>query len=886
MFFTREDILKIQNALLQLSVKDSELPNAEPVTYDDTLSIVQDGKNKQIRIEDFFNQISLWKREDFLNITDRYDEHYIMLLEAINLVPILQRKDGLVITFQDINGNWRIYQFKGNITEFLNEEKWFDFGTSTSFGEIVATVDNSTGTPNVTVTTSGTNEAKNFTFAFTGLKGEKGLQGEAGPQGLQGIQGEQGIQGPAGPKGDKGDAFKYSDFTPEQLAALKGPKGDKGDRGPKGDGTSINSINATIDDKIGTPSVKVTSTGDDTTQDVVFEFSGLKGKQGPQGATGETGPQGLTGPQGEKGDKGDNGKSPKIIEGKWWIYNDAEGKYENSNVSVSSDYILTKANVENVLTGNITSHTHDKYAEKSTTLDGYGITNAYTKDEITNTLTNYLTNDSAENTYQPIGTYLTPQSLNEYVNIINKIGAGNAVTDITKSDNIVTVTKGTTFLTSHQDISGKSDTTHTHSVMINGATKTIAATGGTPVDLGTYLTSHQSLDSYLKTVDADSKYLGKTEKAASASTADNAAKVNNHTVNVDVPANAKFTDTEYVIPTLSSAPTSSTLTFSDNGTTRQFKVGYMCRVADSSAEHGYKFYQLYNISGNNAVWGEIAGGGGDYNETVTVTLKSTVSSSDSKLNGVVITVKNTETNETQTQTWNGTPLVFKIPSVNTYTVNVSSISGYAIPAEQSYIAGINSSRNVIMTYIYLPIGIYIYDTDMRFTLPDNWDSTNNSKAVGVYVGTENSHFVIAPTYNEETVAEWGGYGTTISGIVTTSDIVTASKDYAGKTNTDKIIAQLGAGNAPAAEYCRDYTFKNGKKGYLWSFGEANDAYNNNAVIDAAISKIGGTTMDTSAFWTSTQYSDENAWWLSWGDYSTTDGTPKQSQGFVRAVCSV
>ena len=126
MFFTREDILKIQQALLQLGVKDSELPSAEPVTYNDTLSIIQDGKNKQIGVKDFFNQISLWKREDFLNITDRYDEHYIMLLEAINLVPILQRKDGLVITFQDTNGDWRIYQFRGNITEFLNEKKWFD----------------------------------------------------------------------------------------------------------------------------------------------------------------------------------------------------------------------------------------------------------------------------------------------------------------------------------------------------------------------------------------------------------------------------------------------------------------------------------------------------------------------------------------------------------------------------------------------------------------------------------------------------------------------------------------------------------------------------------------------------------------------------------------
>lgn len=67
------------------------------------------------------------------------------------------------------------------------------------------------------------------------------------------------------------------------------------------------------------------------------------------------------------------------------------------------------------------------------------------------------------------------------------------------------------YLTTHQSLAnyytkgqvdnianGKSSTSHTHSVKINGVTKTIAATGGTAVDLGTYLTTHQSLADYAK----------------------------------------------------------------------------------------------------------------------------------------------------------------------------------------------------------------------------------------------------------------------------------------------------------------------------------------------------------------------------------------------------
>lgn len=121
------------------------------------------------------------------------------------------------------------------------------------------------------------------------------------------------------------------------------------------------------------------------------------------------------------------------------------------------------------------------------------------------------------------GTFLTAhQSLDGYVNAIAVSGSGNAVTAVTKSGKTITFTKGATYLTSHQSLSnyytkssvdsllsGKSANSHTHSVKINGVTKTIAASGGAAVDLGTYLTSHQSLANYVTINDSrlsDSRY--------------------------------------------------------------------------------------------------------------------------------------------------------------------------------------------------------------------------------------------------------------------------------------------------------------------------------------------------------------------------------------------
>lgn len=96
--------------------------------------------------------------------------------------------------------------------------------------------------------------------------------------------------------------------------------------------------------------------------------TGAQGEQGPQGAKGETGargaqgatgPQGAQGPQGERGEKG---KSPIIKNASWWIWDEASGAYKDSGMSVSSQYTLTREAIENVLTGDVSSHTHSAYA--------------------------------------------------------------------------------------------------------------------------------------------------------------------------------------------------------------------------------------------------------------------------------------------------------------------------------------------------------------------------------------------------------------------------------------------------------------------------------------------------------------------------------------------
>ena len=180
-------------------------------------------------------------------------------------------------------------------------------------------------------------------------------------------------------------------------------------------------------------------------------------------------------------------------------------------------------------------------------------------------------------------------------------------------------------------------------------------------------------------------------------------------------------------------------------------------------------------------------------------------------------------------------------------------------------------------------GVFIYDTNGNLTKPEEWNTANNDLAVGVAVVSDNCSFIIEKTMSYSNM-QWGEYGTTISGIPIITDNNIAKTDYAGESNTTKIINQLGSGKAPAADYCRSRSCTvNGTTlyGYLGALGEWQTAYNNKSSINSALSKIGGTAIVTGYHWSSTQRSSNNAWILDWSNGGVANGT-KDSTNYVRA----
>lgn len=113
MFFTQEDYRKIEKWLLTNSRKDTDFAGAAtPLKGNETVVLVQNGKNVKASVKDVVEQLFLLGVSDFVNITDKYGESYISLPQAIALIPYRSRKIGQVITFLDDTGSGLCSNFR------------------------------------------------------------------------------------------------------------------------------------------------------------------------------------------------------------------------------------------------------------------------------------------------------------------------------------------------------------------------------------------------------------------------------------------------------------------------------------------------------------------------------------------------------------------------------------------------------------------------------------------------------------------------------------------------------------------------------------------------------------------------------------------------------
>lgn len=261
----------------------------------------------------------------------------------------------------------------------------------------------------------------------------------------------------------------------------------------------------------------------------------------------------------------------------------------------------------------------------------------------------------------------------------------------------------------------------------------------------------------------------------------------------------------------------------------------------------------------------------------------------------LVTYTNQSGEEVQVTVKAGTHI---LPIKHGTTVKVSGVTeieNYATPGETSWTYNSTSCSYTFTKNYVEKCDVYIQHTDGTLYTTDDWTSGgySNEEANGVAVVRPISgSFVIAKEQSSSTL-KWGGYGTIITGIVTSTSKSTAVLDNDGAGNTPKIIEQLtgttdsqGIVGAPAAEYCANYIFPNGKTGYLGALGEWIAVFNNRSKVNSAISLIGGTTPPIEYHWTSTQYSSASSWFLrDWSNGNISDSN-KSSTRYVRAFCSL
>ena len=286
-------------------------------------------------------------------------------------------------------------------------------------------------------------------------------------------------------------------------------------------------------------------------------------------------------------------------------------------------------------------------------------------------------------------------------------------------------------------------------------------------------------------------------------------------------------------------------------------------------------------------------------------------------------------------------IINAIPTLSYYSVNQVNVTGTAT-TEQNPSADISGARTITISNIAsnvtvnfngvtetpiegtidlttAPDGVYAVAKNNKGILVE--DADESCKAVALVQGTH--RFMIEkneysnPAWNGETVLfgcyssfTWPCRQTTIDGINTTAYLPRATNDYYstphlsgnysdwvsgalsdfnGQTNTVTIIANSSNTRDMAMTLSRFNASEKQNQGfsdwYIPACGQMALIYLNRLEINEALNKISGTQFDTAAYFTSTEYSTYNEWYISFSNVSggTISHDQKNKTGNVRFI---
>lgn len=297
------------------------------------------------------------------------------------------------------------------------------------------------------------------------------------------------------------------------------------------------------------------------------------------------------------------------------------------------------------------------------------------------------------------------------------------------------------------------------------------------------------------------------------------------------------------------------------------------------AVSGYKTPTAVTI--NNTSGGQATASGTYKTEIVTVAVTSedasSVAGQQITINGNVFTLDSTGV------------CTSKVPFDVQYSVSADAKSGYTSPSTQTFTAS-QTSRTVSMIYETIKLGVFIQDKSGKLWTTDSWDTSNNSNANAIAVLTSNVKVLVALTDSGGTKKIHSSNSGALENYMTAiSDTTQAKADYKGAENTANIM-KLQSSTSYAAGWCNAFTFPDGKtKGHLPSLGEFWEVYQNKSLVDAALSKCGGTAINAGSYhWCSTFWGIDSGsrycWLLHW-NVGRVDGYYLSYSYYVRAFAA-